>query len=89
MLLENYFMGAKRSDLQLPPCEDGSPCLDGRCPQCSSDMVAVIREFRRKPEVRAREWYHHAFVFENKAIAKGIKKQISLSAGRAAVRSLG
>ncbi|MGH0275902.1 hypothetical protein NKZ35_25290 [Sinorhizobium meliloti] len=88
VLLDEYFMGGKRSDLQLPPCEDGSPCLDGRCPRCAADMEAVLQVFHRKPEVGGREWYHDAFVFENKAVAKGIKRQVSLSAGKRLLRCL-
>lgn len=88
VLLDEYFRNAKRSDLQLPLCEDGSPCLDGRCPRCAADMEAVLREFHRKPEVQGRDWYHDAFVFENEAVAKGIKRQISLSAGKRLLRCL-
>lgn len=86
-LLDHFFRFQKLSP-PLPACEDGSACLDGRCPQCGSDMEAVLTKFRHRPELQAHDWYRGAFFLKDVSIEIGDASTAPISAGNELLRRL-
>ncbi|MDR6817062.1 hypothetical protein J2X76_002235 [Neorhizobium sp. 2083] len=87
-LLDHFFRLQKHLP-PLPACDDGFPCLDGRCPRCGSDMEAVLTKFRRKPEFQMDDWYRGALILEDASIKIGDGSMAPISAGNGLLRRLG
>ncbi|UWU20948.1 hypothetical protein N2601_17050 [Rhizobium sp. CB3060] len=64
MFIDEALSGRKRrhSEVSIPECGDGSPCFDGRCPMCGSDLDALVSQFFATEAASRYRWCREAFV---------------------------
>ncbi|TAY80976.1 hypothetical protein [Rhizobium ruizarguesonis] len=72
----------------IPPCDDGNPCMDGRCPMCGSNLAWLLEEFLNSPQGATRNWVQAAFVLGTQTGELGDCRQFPLGTTRDAVQAI-
>ncbi|RWX13457.1 hypothetical protein EHI42_20705 [Rhizobium hidalgonense] len=72
----------------IPRCDDGKPCMDGRCPMCGSDLAASLEDFLNRAQGPERTWTQAAFVLHTQTSEMGNRGQFPLGPTRDAVQAI-
>lgn len=76
------------AEQRMPTCDDGKPCLDGRCPMCGSDLDALLKTFLRGSEASARRWSRAAFILDDETLSIGDTSPFPFARTRAALAEI-
>lgn len=79
---------SRMAKLNLPPCNDDAPCLDGRCSVCGSQLDEMIDVFRSSEHAESRAWYRGAYVLKTGIIAVGDKREFEFTGAKAALSEI-
>lgn len=72
----------------IPPCDDGRPCIDGRCPMCGADLAALLVEFLNSSQASTRKWTQAAFVLNTQSVELGCSQRFPLGRARTALQAI-